>query len=327
VNAASRLARVLVVLLAVIGHPLAVDAQETGKIARIGVVLPGDRGPTRVAFEHTLSSLGWIPGRNLMIEYRYARGDAGRLPTLVDELVRLGVDALLVSSQAIALATQATRSIPIIMTFAVDDPIERGWAASLARPGGNVTGITLYVPELTAKRLELLKEVTPAFKDVGVLAPVGAGGQGQIVVAETAARSLGLQPHVAGVREVAEYDTALQTLRREGAQAVLLLSSSTFFAERQRLADLALKHRLPMVSPFGELSEAGGLLAYGPNVIGLWGQRVPFYVDRILKGSKPGELPIEQPSTFELVVNRKTAKTLGVVLPQSLILRADKVIE
>jgi putative ABC transport system substrate-binding protein len=322
-----RRVRVVLALLALLVVPLAGSAQIAGKIPRIGVLYPGERGPSRVAFEHTLATQGWIPGRNLTIEYRYARGNAERIPPLVAELVGLGVDALLISSQAIPIATQATRSIPIIMTFAVDDPVERGWAASLARPGGNVTGVTLYAPELTAKRLELLKDALPTVKRVGVLAPLGPGGLGQITVAETAARALGLRPHVAGVREVAEYASAFQALKREGAQAVLVLSSSAFFGGRQRLADLAIEHRLPLVSPFREVTEAGGLLAYGPNVIALWGQRVPFYVDRILKGAKPGELPIEQPSTFELVVNQRTAKTLGLVIPQSLILRADKVIE
>ena len=322
-----RVSVVALVVATLLGVPWAGSAQVAGKTPRIGVVFSGERGPSRVAFEHSLSSLGWIPGRNLTIEYRYARGDAERLGPLVAELVGLGVDALLISSQAIPVATQATRSIPIIMTFAVDDPVERGWAASLARPGGNVTGITLYAPELTAKRLQLLKDAVPGVKRVGVLAPLGPGGRSQIVVAETAARSLGLQPQVAGVREVAEYHAAFRLLKREGAQAVLMLSSSAFFSERRRLADLALTHRLPLVAPLREVAEAGGFLAYGPNVIGLWGQRVPFYVDRILKGTKPGELPIEQPSTFDLVVNQKTAKALGVVLPQSLVLRADRVIE
>jgi putative ABC transport system substrate-binding protein len=146
-------------------------------------------------------------------------------------------------------------------------------------------------------------------------------------VAETAARSLGLQPHVAGVRETAEYESAFQALKRDGAEAILMLSSSAFFADRQRLADLATRHRMPLVSPFREATDAGGLLAYGPNVTELWAKRVPFYVERILKGTKPGDLPIEEPSTFELAVNLKTARTLGLTIPQSLILRADKVIE
>ena len=314
-------------VLALLVAPLAGPAQMAGRIPRIGIVFPGAPGTSGVVFERSLTERGWAPGQKLIIEYRYATGDVERLPELVAELIGLGVDALLISSQAIPVAARATRSIPIIMTFAVDDPVERGWAASLARPGGNITGITLYVPELTAKRLELLKTILPSLKRVGVLAPLGLGGTSQIKVAETAARSLGLQPHVAGVRGTAEYESAFQALKRDGAEAILMLSSSAFFADRQRLADLAIRHRLPLVSPFREATDAGGLLAYGPNVTELWAKRVPFYVERILTGAKPGELPIEEPSTFELAVNLKTARTLGLTIPQALILRADKVIE
>ena len=314
-------------VLALLVAPLAGLAQMAGRIPRIGIVFPGAPGTSGVVFERSLTERGWAPGQKLIIEYRYATGDVERLPQLVAELIGLGVAALLISSQAIPVAARATRSIPIIMTFAVDDPVERGWAASLARPGGNITGITLYVPELTAKRLELLKTILPSLKRVGVLAPLGLGGTSQIKVAETAARSLGLQPHVAGVRGTAEYESAFQALKHDGAEAILMLSSSAFFADRQRLADLAIRHRLPLVSPFREATDAGGLLAYGPNVTELWAKRVPFYVERILTGAKPGELPIEEPSTFELAVNLKTARTLGLTIPQALILRADKVIE
>ena len=314
-------------VLGLLVAPLAGLAQMAGRIPRIGIVFPGAPGTSGVVFERSLTERGWAPGQKLIIEYRYATGDVERLPELVAELIGLGVDALLISSQAIPVAARATRSIPIIMTFAADDPVERGWAASLARPGGNITGITLYVPELTAKRLELLKTILPSLKRVGVLAPLGLGGTSQIKVAETAARSLGLQPHVAGVRGTAEYESAFQALKRDGAEAILMLSSSAFFADRQRLADLAIRHRLPLVSPFREATDAGGLLAYGPNVTELWAKRVPFYVERILTGAKPGELPIEEPSTFELAVNLKTARTLGLTIPQALILRADKVIE
>jgi putative tryptophan/tyrosine transport system substrate-binding protein len=306
---------------------LTMGAPANGKIPRLGVIFPGGRGPGPAAFEKALPERGWIPGKNVFIEYRYARGDLASIPRLVAELVALDVRVIVSSSQAIQAAAAATRSIPIVMAFAVDDPVEQGWAASLARPGGNITGITLYVPELTAKRLEILKAAMPALKRVGILAPVGAGGPGQVAVAEAAARSLGLEFRVEGIREVGDYELAFATLKREGAQAVLVLSSSAFFAERRRIADLALKHRLPLASPFREVTEAGGLLAYGPSIVGLWGERVPVYVDRLLKGAKAGELPIEQPNTFELVLNLKTGKALGLAVPRSLILRADRVIE
>jgi len=297
------------------------------KTPRLGIVFPGGRGPGPAAFEKALPERGWIPGRNVILEYRYALGDLARIPRLVAELVALEVDVIVSSSQAIQATAAATRSIPIVMAFAVDDPVEQGWAASLARPGGNITGITLYVPELTEKRLEILKSAVPGLRRVGILAPRGAGGPGQVSVAEQAARSQGLEARVENVREVADYEPAFAALKRGGVQAVLVLSSSAFFAERRRIADLAIRHRLPLASPFREVTEVGGLLAYGPSIVGLWGERVPIYVDRLLKGARPGELPIEQPSAFELVLNLKTGKALGLAIPRSLILRADRVIE
>ena len=304
-----------------------VAAQPKGRVYRAGFLFPGSPGPGIAAFEPAIRSLGWVPGQNLILEQRYAHGDLSRLPALAAELVGLKVDVILVSSLAIPAARAVTRTIPTIMAFAVDDPVEEGWAASLARPGGNLTGVTLHAPELAGKRLELLKGVLPGMRRVGVLSWPRPGGLGQVRSAEAAARSLGLQVHVVEVQETAQYDGAVETLKRDGADALLVLSSSTFFAERRRIADLAIKHRLPLVAPFREVAESGGLMAYGPNIVELWKQRVPVYVDRILKGAKPGDLPIEQPTKYELVVNLKTAKTLGLTMPPTLVLRADQVIE
>ena len=304
-----------------------VAAQPKGRVYRVGFLFPGSPGLGIAAFEPAIRSLGWVPGQNLILEQRYAHGDLSRLPALAAELVGLKVDVILVSSLAIPAARAATRTIPTIMAFAVDDPVEEGWAASLARPGGNLTGVTLHAPELAGKRLELLKGVLTGMRRVGVLAWPRPGGLGQVRAAEAAARSLSLQVHVVEVQETAQYDGAVETLKRDGADALLVLSSSTFFAERRRIADLAIKHRLPLVAPFREVAESGGLMAYGPNIVELWKQRVPVYVDRILKGAKPGDLPIEQPTKYELVVNLRTAKTLGLTIPQSLLLRADQVIE
>ena len=304
-----------------------VAAQPKGRVYRVGFLFPGSPGLGIAAFEPAIRSLGWVPGQNLILEQRYAHGDLSRLPALAAELVGLKVDVILVSSLAIPAARAATRTIPTIMAFAVDDPVEEGWAASLARPGGNLTGVTLHAPELAGKRLELLKGVLPGMRRVGVLAWPRPGGLGQVRAAEAAARSLGLQVHVVEVQETAQYDGAIETLKRDGADALLVLSSSTFFAERRRIADLAIKHRLPLVAPFREVAESGGLMAYGPNIVELWKQRVPVYVDRILKGAKPGDLPIEQPTKYELIVNLQTAKTLGLPIPPSLLLRADQVIE
>jgi putative ABC transport system substrate-binding protein len=311
----------------VLASARSVAAQPKGRVYRAGFLFPGSPGLGIAAFEPAIRSLGWVPGQNLILEQRYAHGDLSRLPALAAELVGLKVDVILVSSLAIPAARAATRTIPTVMAFAVDDPVEEGWAASLARPGGNLTGLTLHAPELAGKRLELLKGVLPGMRRVGVLAWPRPGGLGQVRAAEAAARSLGLQVHVVEVQEIAQYDGAVETLKRDGADALLVLSSSTFFAERRRIADLAIKHRLPLVAPFREVAESGGLMAYGPNIVELWKQRVPVYVDRILKGAKPGDLPIEQPTKYELIVNLQTAKTLGLPIPPSLLLRADQVIE
>ncbi|HSE04972.1 MAG TPA: ABC transporter substrate-binding protein [Methylomirabilota bacterium] len=304
-----------------------VAAQQPGRVYRVGVLFPGSPSTGIAAFGSGLRRLGWVPGHNLILEQRYAYGDLARLPALAAELVGLKVDVILVSSVAIPAARAATRTIPTVMTFAVDDPVEEGWVASLARPGGNLTGVTLHAPELTSKRLDLLRGVLPGMGRVGVLAWPRPGGLGQVRAAEAAGRSMGLQIHVVEVTESAGYERALEAMRRAGADALLVLSSSTFFADRQRIADLAIKHRLPLVAPFREVAEVGGLMAYGPNIVELWGQRVPVYVDRILKGARPGEVPIEQPTKYELVVNLKTARALGLALPESFLLRADQVIE
>ncbi len=304
-----------------------VASQGTGRVFRVGLLSPGSPAAGMAAFGPGIRRLGWVPGQNLIIEQRYARGDLARLPALAAELVSLNVDVILVSSTAIPAARAATSTIPTVMAFAVDDPVEEGWVASLARPGGNLTGVTLHAPELTGKRLELVKVVLPGMRRVGVLAWPRPGGVGQVRAAEAAARTLGLQTDVVEVQEPAQYGGAIEALKRAGADALLVLSSSVFFAERQRIAELTIKHRLPLVAPFREVAEAGGLMAYGPNIIELWGQRVPVYVDRILKGAKPGDLPIEQPTKYELVLNLKTAKTLGLTIPQSLLLRADQVLE
>jgi putative ABC transport system substrate-binding protein len=307
--------------------PRGAPAQPAGRVHRLGFLSPGGPGPGLAAFGRSIRGRGWVPGGNLIIEPRYARDDLSRLPALAAELVNLKVDVILVSSLAIPAARAATRTIPIVMTFAVDDPVEEGWVASLARPGGNVTGVTLHAPELAGKRLELLAAVLPALKRVAVLAWPHPGGSSQVRAALQAAGSLGLLANVAEVQEPSQYARALETAKREGAQALLVLSSSAFFAERQRIADLALAQRLPLAAPFREVAEAGGLLAYAPNIVELWGQRVPVYADRILKGAKPGDLPVEQPTKYDLVVNVKTAKALGLTLPPSLLVRADQTIE
>jgi putative ABC transport system substrate-binding protein len=300
---------------------------QAGELRRIGIVSPGRPSPALAAFEQALPRHGWFPGQNIVIERRHAGGDMTRIPSFVAELLRIPVDLLLVSSTALPAAIAATRTVPIIMGFAIDDPVEAGWVASLARPGGNVTGITVYAPELTAKRVEILKSAVLGVKRVGILSWRSPGSYGQLNAAKVAAVSLGLEHYVAGVADPAEYDGAFVAMKREGADGILVLSSSAFFAERRRIADLALKHRLPLVAPFREVADAGGLLAYGPSIVGLWRDRLPVYVDRVLRGAKPAELPVEHPSTMELIINAMTAKALGLTIPPSLLLRADQVIE
>ena len=299
----------------------------SGKLRRIGIVSPGRPSPALAAFEQALPRYGWFPRQNIVIEARHAGGDATRIPAFVAELLRIPVELLLVSSTALPAAVAATRTVPIIMAFAIDDPVEAGWVASLARPGGNVTGITVYAAELTAKRLEILKTVVIGIKRVAILSWRSPGSDGQLNAAKAAALSLGLEHYVAGVADPSEYDRVFVAMKHEGAGGILVLSSSAFFAERRRIADLALKHRLPLVAPFREVADSGGLLAYGPSIVGLWRDRLPVYVDRVLRGAKPAELPVEQPSTVELIINGKTAKALGLTIPPSLLLRADHVIE
>ena len=305
----------------------AVSAQPAGRAYRVGILSPGESGTGLAAFDRGIRRLGWRPGQNLLMEPRHAGGDLSRLPALAADLVGLKVDVLLVSSIAIPVARTATSTIPTVMAFAVDDPVEAGWVPSLARPGGNLTGVTLHAPELTGKRLELLKSVRPGMRRVGVLAWPRVGGVGQVRAAEAAARSLGLETRVAEIQDSSQYDGAFEALKREGADGLLMLSSSMFFGDRRRIADLAIAYRLPLVGPFREVADAGALLAYGPNIVELWGQRLPVYVDRILKGTKPGDLPIEQPSKYELIANLRTARALGLTMPPEFLLRADQVIE
>ncbi len=295
------------------------------RVYRVGMLSPGEAGTGLAALDRGMRRLGWTPGRDFVVEPRHAAGDLGRLPALAAELVGLKVDVLLVSSIAIPAARAATRTIPTVMAFAVDDPVETGWVPSLARPGGNLTGVTLHAPELTGKRLELLKSVRPGMRRVGVLAWPRVGGVGQVRAAEAAARSLDLETRVAEVEDSARYEAAFEMLK--GVDGLLMLSSSAFFGDRRRITELALTHRLPLVAPFREVADAGGLLAYGPNIVELWTQRLPVYVDRILKGAKPGDLPIEQPSKYELIVNLRTARSLGITMPPAFLLRADQVIE
>ena len=278
------------------------------------------------AFTKKLGELGWVEGRNLSVEARWAK-DADSLPGLAAELVRLGVDIILTPGPvATSAANRATSTIPIVM-IASTDP-RRAGAAGLAHPGGNLTGLTIGQTEVVnEKRLEFLKEALPEISRVAILWDVErVSNAADAAVLLAAARSLKLQLQQLDVTKAADFEPAFRAAQQGGAGAVVLVESPRAVVNRTLIAQLALKHRLPVMSQFSRLVEAGGLMSYGPDLSDLF-DRAASYVDKILKGAKPGDLPIEQPTKFELVINLKTAKALGLMIPQSLMQRADHVIE
>jgi putative ABC transport system substrate-binding protein len=318
-----------VTAVGIVGAPLGTWAQSAGKVSRIGAVSAGAprSTPHWVAFAQRLAELGYMEGTSISIEFRNADGHPERFPALMTELVRSGVDVILPLGPEASLqaARQATATIPIVVVAIDYDPIERGHVSSLARPGGNVTGLFLRQPELTAKRLELLKETVPKLRRVVVF--WDAFSAKQLEEARPAARAVGLQLQAVEFRNPPyAFETAMKEAARQPGSALLGLASPIFFRQRVDLAETAIRNRLPAVAPFQESAEAGLLMAYGANLPSML-RRAPDYIDRILKGAKPGDLPMEQPTKFELVVNVRTAKALGLVVPPSVLLRADQTIE
>src|SRR5215510_9220616 len=310
--------------------PLAAEAQQAAKISRIGYLATNRTPHFQEAFRQGLRDLGYVEGRNLVIEDRNAEGKAERLPALAAELVALKVDVIVAASTPAALAAkQATKTIPIVFT-AVADAVTSRLVTSLAQPGGNVTGLSVLAPELVGKCLEHLKQAIPAVSRVAALWQPGGMGEpterDMLKEAHVAAQALGVRLQFLEARGPADLDRAFSEMTRARADALTVLTSSMLFTERRRLVDLAAKNRLPAVYPWREAVDAGGLMAYGPDLADLL-RRVATYVDKILKGRKPGDLPVEQPTKFELVINLKTAKALGLTIPQSLLLRADHVIQ
>jgi putative ABC transport system substrate-binding protein len=307
--------------------PLAATAQPT-KSHRIGFLGNGD--PTALssqdeAFRRSLRELGWIEGQNVMIDYRWAEGNPDRLPTLVAELVQAKVDVIVVSgSPAIRAAQNATRTIPIVFVV-LTDPVTLGFVPSLARPGGNMTGLASDFEELITKDLQLLKEAVPTLSRVGLFYP-SVVPPALLTAAETAARSLGLAALPLNVVGPAEFENAFKVARNKRADAILVLPSPYFDAQHARLIELAARYHLPACYEFRNYVRDGGLMSYGPSIDAMFA-RSASYVDRLLKGANPGDLAIERPTKFELVINLKTAKTLGLSIPQSLLLRADEVIQ
>ncbi len=317
----------------IVAAPFTAEAQQAAKIARIGyLVLNLAANPHLTeAFRQGLRDLGYVEGRNVVIEYRDAEGKFERLPALAAELVALKVDVIVVAGGTlVALAAkQATRTLPIVFTPAAD-PVESGLVTSLARPGGNVTGLSILAPELVGKCLEQLKQAVPRVSRVAVLWQPGGVPErtekDMLKGAEVAARALGVRPQFIEARGPDDFDRAFSDMTKARAGALTVLGSTMFGNERRRLVDLAAKNRLPAVYPWREFVDAGGLMAYGPNLADLY-RRAATYVDKILKGAKPGDLPVEQPTKFELIINLKTARALGLTIPQSLLLRADEIIQ
>jgi putative ABC transport system substrate-binding protein len=312
--------------------PLAAVAQQSGKVPRIGflsLTSPSDRPFLLDAFRQRLRELGWVEGQNILIDYRYAEDRVDRLPDLAAELVRLKVDLIIASAgtQVATAAKNATETIPIVM-IAVRDPVGTGLIASLARPGRNVTGVSGTAGlEMFAKQLELLKETVPKLRRVAILSnPANAYHQLAIREVNVAARSLGVQLQLLEARGPNEFDGAFAAMAKERVGALLVLSDAIFSSHRTRLADLAARSRLPAAYGVRDSVEAGGLMSYGPSFLDSY-RRAATYVDKILKGAKPADLPVEQPTKFELVINMKTAKALGLSIPQSLLVRADEIIQ
>jgi putative ABC transport system substrate-binding protein len=306
-------------------------AQSAGRTARVGVIGPGSP-PSEVQlqrspFRQALHELGWVEGKNIAFESRFAEGNLDRLPALAAELVRLKVD-LIVASGAIAIraAQHATSTIPIVMAPTAD-PVRAGFVASLARPSGNITGVSDLVADLSPKRLELLKEAGPGISRVAVLAdPANPYTPAMVSETEQAARALGVQLHILEITDPNSLEPAFVTITTERADALVVLPAARFGTHARRITDLVAQYHLPAIYPSRGFVEVGGLMSYGTNNTELL-RRAATYVDKILKGTKPADLPVEQPMKFEFVINLKTAQALGFPIPPSILFQADEVIK
>jgi putative tryptophan/tyrosine transport system substrate-binding protein len=325
------LALLITLALGLLVAPFATEAQPPRKVPRVGVFMLGSPPSEpdwkqRSPFLQELHHLGWLEGQNITVEYRWAEDNIDRLPALADELVRLQVDVIVVGdTPVIRAAQQATTTIPIVIR-SVGDPVAQGFATSLARPGGNITGVGGLVVELNGKLLELLKEAVPDVTCVAVLLnPANPATESMLRDVESTARVLGVQLQVVEVGDPGQFERAFDTAIQGGAGALLVLPAVLFARNQRHIAALAVKSRLPAIFSQRPFAALGGLMAYGPRLSDLW-RRVAVYVDKILKGAKPADLPVEQPMTFELVVNLKTAKALGLTIPPTLLFQADEVL-
>ena len=312
--------------------PFRTEAQQAEKVYRVGVLTPGARPAASAStmasiLPLALRDLGYVEGKNLFVEHRFAEGKLDQLPGLAQELVQRRIDILIaVSPVAVQAAKDATKAVPIVMMLAYSDPVELGFVASLSRPGGNITGVVMAAePTIAGKRLELIKEAVPRAARIAVLATREPGSRTQVQWATKAASPLGVKLIAVEVQN-AEYDRAFATMLAERAEAVLVLASVLLSTDRAQIIDLAAKYRLPAIYDWDEHVVAGGLMAYGGSIAAVT-RRVAGYIDRIFKGANPAELPVERATRFELAINLKTAKAIGLTIPPSLLARADQVIE
>jgi len=308
------------------------EAQQPGKIFRIGFLDASTVSGSAVlvdAFRQELNKLGWIEGKNIAIEYRFAEGENDRLPELASELIRLKVDLIVVSSAVPALAaSRATTTIPIVMT-SIGDPVAAGLVVSLARPGGNVTGFSGLASGLSTKRLEILKDAVPKLARVGLLRPPAASTPRNLQLKElrTAAVALNLKlEEIDTPADAKGLESAFQTAKQKQVDGIMTTGARSFFTERKRIVELAGKYRLPSIYYQREFVDEGGLMSYGADFTDLW-RRAAGYVDKILKGAKPADLPVQQATKFEFVINLKTAKQIGLTIPPNVLVRADRVIK
>jgi putative ABC transport system substrate-binding protein len=308
--------------------PRAAETQPATKVPRVGYLSPISAGaPGHIVFRQSLKELGYVDGESIVFQERFADGYPSRLPALAAELIRQNVDVIVAASPpAIRAVKNATRTIPIVMITA-DDHVRSGYVASLARPGGNITGVTFLAVDLFAKQMELLKEVVPRLTRVAFLwDPTMPTTVQDLTDVRTAARALGLQLQVVEARGSGDFDSAFAAMATKRADALVIAGSPTFIQDRSRIVSLAAKYRLPAIYGFKEDVEAGGLMSYGPRQADSV-RLAASYVDRILKGTKPGDLPVEQPTKFELLINMKATKALGLTIPPSQLARADQLIE
>ncbi len=313
--------------LAILFTAALTEAQAQKKIPKVGYLRFVQVAELDDAFRRGLRELGYVEGQNIEVEYRYAKGSMDRLTELAAELVRMKLDVIVAgSTQAIEAARRATKDIPIVfpVTF---DPVESGFVASLARPGGNLTGLTTINPDIAAKRIELLKETIPKISRLAVLRnPSNSGSAFALKETEAGAKRFGIRLQVVEAQSADDLDGAFQQAKKDRAAALIVIVDTLFVSRPKQLADLGLKNRMPLVFDSRQFVEAGGLISYGADLADMF-RRAATYVDKILKGAKPADLPVEQPTKFELVINLKTAKQIGLTVPPNVLARADQVIK